>query len=221
MLLNLKPPCIKASIPSTYFTAKDTDPLHSMQRRNLLDSNSLYADNCSSAGLQQSFEQTLLSSSFNSQLNGSGFPQHTLELSPNMKDLHRLSTSALNRFHAIQMLQQQTNNTNLPFSSMPNMMTSPRSTGTNTSGYFSGCGSTTSMDHIYGPYNTNNQYDREQRPQPDNKAYSDMLCSAAENPHKITFNIDSQPFNPNSSLPVNIRYSFVNIFFLNETHTKL
>lgn len=211
MLLSLPSPCIKGSIPSTYFTAKEADPLLAMQRRNVLDSSSLYSENSLSAGLHQSFDPTLLSSSFNNQLNVRGFAPNSLELSPNMKDM-QLSTSALNRFHALQMLQQHTNNTNLPFNSMPNMMPShsPRSTGTNTSGYLSACGSTSSMDQMYVPYNANNQYERDARLPPENKGYPDILCTSNDNPHKVSFNIDSQPFNPNSSLSVSIYWSLSN-----------
>lgn len=58
------------------------------------------------------------------------------------------------------------------------------------------------MDQMYVPYNANNQYERDARLSSDNKGYPDVLCSSNENPHKISFNIDSQPFNPNSSLMV-------------------
>lgn len=195
--MNLPPPCVKGTIPATYFAAKDTDPLLAMQRRPLLDSSAMYSD---SVGLHQSFDAPLLSSSFNAQMSGGrggGFAPNALELSPSMKDM-QLSTSALNRFHAMQMLQQHANNAAVPFNSMPNMMNShsPRSTGTNTSGYMSVCGSTGSMDQLYVPYNAGGQYDRDPRLPPENKAYPDVLCAPNDNPHKISFNIDSQPFNP-------------------------
>lgn len=223
-LLDLPSPMVKVEVPATYFASREIDLTSAIQCKNLVEILSSFPDSPLTPGVGPNFAPAFPSASFPNQF-GNRTSQNLSDITSRMPNL-ALSPANLHRLHAMQLQinNHQNSNMNLaipPYASSRSSV-SPRSSGTNTSGYLSNVsmlnmsGSSNSLD-TYPPYKPNMQNDSNGHytQQSDNQTFANtsngsginLSCRLNEIAGSHSFGDDNGMLTPNFGIPVsyNIR----------------
>lgn len=229
VLLDLKTPMVKAEIPSTY---RERELISDIQRQNLVEILSGYPDSPLTPGAANFMPQFPKPSAHQMQYGNRLTPSSIAEITSRMQNLP-LSPANIHRLQAMQL--QQNGNGHQNMNLMPSYQTSmrssvsPRSSGTNTSGYLSNLNtsaSSNSLEQMYPPYKLSIQTTDVNGittfPQMENQPFGNSMngngmnlsCRLNENagnPYGDEYELPT----PNFPLPVSktIFFSFVNFPF--------
>lgn len=233
---------VKAEVPQTYFATRELDLTSAIQRKNLVEILSSFPDSPLTPGAGANFAPNFPNvHSFQNQYgnggvggnNGGGgnraMPTNLAEIASRMQSLP-LSPANLHRLHAMHHQNNQNTVMNLqPMPSYPSgrSSVSPRSAGTNTSGYLSNIdnlnfsSSSNSLDQMYPPYKPNMHSDANHHfPQSENQTFANgsngngmnLSCRLNEIAGNHSFGDDNRLLTPNFALSVSYNNSFFDFF---------
>lgn len=211
---------IKAEVPATYFASRDIDLTSAIQRKNLVEILSSFPDSPLTPGVGPNFASAFPSAPFPNQFGNRTSQANLADITSRMPNL-ALSPANLHRLHAMQLQINNNQNSNMnlaipPYTSGRSDI-SPRSSGTNTSGYLSNVsnlnmsGSSNSLEQMYPPYKPNMQNDlnghytqshNETFANTSNGSGMNLSCRLNEIAGNHSFGDDSRMLTPNFGIPV-------------------